>query len=160
MCLIDMHLSRKWPENLQLCWYWASLIAQVVKNLPAMQETLVWFLGWGAPEGSGNPLQYSCLENPVDRGPCQATVHEVTRVRHNLVNKPPPSPFSLPYTHFPSFFHPSNHHGGSTNKPQDLKYSKMNQIWYLTSKGRNSVWGNPFVKPIIMKWLTGNNRRM
>ena len=102
-------------------------------------------------EGNVNPLQYSCLENPMDRGAWRATVHEVTRVRHNLANKPPPSPFSLPYTHFPSFFHPSNHHGGSTNKPQDLKYSKMNQIWYLTSKGRNSVWGNPFVKPIIMK---------
>ena len=28
---------------------WASLIAQLVKNLPAMQETLVWFLGWEDP---------------------------------------------------------------------------------------------------------------
>ena len=44
-----MHLSRKWPENLQLCWYWASLIAQLVKNLPAMQETWVRFLGWEDP---------------------------------------------------------------------------------------------------------------
>ena len=41
-------------------------------------------------EGSGNPLQYFCLENPMDRGAWQATVHEVTRVRHNLVTKPPP----------------------------------------------------------------------
>ena len=40
-------------------------IAQLVKNLPAMQETGVRFLGWEAPgEGTGNPLQYSCLENP------------------------------------------------------------------------------------------------
>ena len=31
-------------------------------------------------EGNGNPLQYSCLENPMDRGAWQATVHEVTRV--------------------------------------------------------------------------------
>ena len=30
-------------------------------------------------EGNGNPLQYSCLENPTDRGACQATVHGVTR---------------------------------------------------------------------------------
>ena len=31
----------------------------------------------------GNPLQYSCLENPMDRGPWQATVYGITRVRHN-----------------------------------------------------------------------------
>ena len=35
-------------------------------------------------------LQYSCLENPMDRGACQATVHGVTRVGHNLATKPPP----------------------------------------------------------------------
>ena len=29
-------------------------------------------------EGNGNPLQYSCLENPMDRGTCQATVYGVT----------------------------------------------------------------------------------
>ena len=37
-------------------------------------------------EGNGNPLQYSCLENPVDRGAWQATVHGVTRVGHDLVH--------------------------------------------------------------------------
>ena len=35
-------------------------------------------------EGNGNPLQYSCLENPMDRGAWQATVHGVARVRHDL----------------------------------------------------------------------------
>ena len=40
--------------------------------------------------GNGNPLQYSCLENPMDRGACQATVHGVARVGHNLATKPPP----------------------------------------------------------------------
>ena len=39
-------------------------------------------------EGNGNPLQYSCLENPMDRGAWWATVHGVTRVRHNLATKP------------------------------------------------------------------------
>ena len=34
--------------------------------------------------GNGNPLQYSCLENPMDRGAWRATVHGVTRVRHAL----------------------------------------------------------------------------
>ena len=41
-------------------------------------------------EGNGNPLQYSCLENPMDRGAWQATVHGVSRVEHNLATKPPP----------------------------------------------------------------------
>ena len=43
-------------------------------------------------EGNGKPLQYSCLENPMDAGVWRATVHEVTRVRHDLVTKPPPPP--------------------------------------------------------------------
>ena len=37
--------------------------------------------GWGrsSGEGNGNPLQYSCVENPVDRGAWWATVHEVSK---------------------------------------------------------------------------------
>ena len=44
----------------------ASLVAQLVKNPPAMQETWVQSLGWEDPPGGGhdNALQYSCLENP------------------------------------------------------------------------------------------------
>ena len=41
-------------------------------------------------EGNSNPLQYSCLENPTDRGAWQATVHGIARVRHDLATKPPP----------------------------------------------------------------------
>ena len=51
----------------------------MVKNLPIkqeMQETWVQYLGG---EGNGNPLQYSCLENPVDRGAWWATVHRVAK---------------------------------------------------------------------------------
>ena len=43
-------------------------------------------------EGNGNPLQYSCLENPMDRGTWRAIVHGVSRVGHNLATKPPPPP--------------------------------------------------------------------
>ena len=42
-----------------------------------------------SPKAGKRLLQYSCLENPMDRGDWQATVHEVARVRHNLVTKPP-----------------------------------------------------------------------
>ena len=68
----------------------ASLVAQLVKNLPAMWETRVWFLGWEDPWGRKcNPLQYSCLENPMDREAWQATVHGVARVVHDLVTTSP-----------------------------------------------------------------------
>ena len=51
----------------------------MVKNLPAMQETWDRSLGQEDPpgRGNGNPLHYSYLENPVDRGAWQATVHGV-----------------------------------------------------------------------------------
>ena len=74
-----------------LQYSWASLVAQTVKNLPAMWEAWVQSLGWEDPlekgkatpvfwpgefhglyspceEGNGTPLQYSCLENPMDGG--------------------------------------------------------------------------------------------
>ena len=41
-------------------------------------------------EGNGNPLQYSCLENSMDRGTWRTTVYGVARVRYDLVTKPPP----------------------------------------------------------------------
>ena len=55
----------------------------VVKNLPANagDAGLVPGLGRCPGEGHGNPLQYSCLENPLDRGNWWATVHEITKSR-------------------------------------------------------------------------------
>ena len=46
------------------------IVAQMVKNPPGMQETWAQFLGQENPSGdrNGNPLQYSCLENPMDKG--------------------------------------------------------------------------------------------
>ena len=54
-----------------------------------MQQTQVQLLGQEDPLEKGrhgNPLQYSCLENTVDRGACLAAVHGGRRVRHNLSN--------------------------------------------------------------------------
>ena len=61
----------------------ASLVAQLVKNLPAVQETWIQSLGFPG-EGNDNPLQYSCLENSMDRGAWQATDHGVTKSRTRL----------------------------------------------------------------------------
>ena len=57
----------------------ASLLAQRVKNLSAMQEIPGSRRSPG--EGNGNPFQYSCLENSMDRGAWWATVHGVTKSR-------------------------------------------------------------------------------
>ena len=56
------------------------LVAQTVKNLPAMQKTWVRSLGWEDPleEGMATTLQ-SCLENSMNTGARQATVHGVTK---------------------------------------------------------------------------------
>ena len=55
---------------------WASLVAQRLKCLPGMQETRVQ-----SGEGNGNPLQYSCLENPMEGGARWAAVYGVAQSR-------------------------------------------------------------------------------
>ena len=56
-----------------------------VKNLPAKKERQVQTLGRkDLGEGNGNPLQYSCLENPMDRGTWWAIVHGVTKSQTQL----------------------------------------------------------------------------
>ena len=59
---------------------WASQMAVVVKNLQETWDTgLIPESGRSPGEGHGNPLQYSCLENPMDRGAWWATVHSVAK---------------------------------------------------------------------------------
>ena len=52
-----------------------------VKNPPATAGDVSSIPGSGRSpgEGNGNPLQYSCLGNPMDRGAWRTTVHEVTK---------------------------------------------------------------------------------
>ena len=57
--------------------FWASLVTQVVKNTASMGS--IPGLGRFPRDGNGNPLQCSCLENSMDRGAWQATVHGVTK---------------------------------------------------------------------------------
>ena len=49
----------------------STCIAGDVNLIPGLERSLV--------EGNGNPVQYSCLGNLMDRGVCQATVHEVVK---------------------------------------------------------------------------------
>ena len=68
--------------------WWFSQVALVVKNLPTKAREVrdvgsVPGSGRSPGGGHGNPLQYSCLENPMDRGAWRATVTGSQRVRHN-----------------------------------------------------------------------------
>ena len=67
--IIELDSSRGFPGG------------SAVKNLPAnaVDSGLIPGLGRSPGDGSGNPLQYSCLENPMDRDAWWATVHGVTK---------------------------------------------------------------------------------
>ena len=86
----NMQVQRPWGryELYMLLKNRGNLVAQLVKNLPAMQETWVRSLGWEDPLGKGHPLQYSDLENSVD-----CIVHGVAKsqtrlsIWHVLVNR-------------------------------------------------------------------------
>ena len=67
----------------------ASSIAQLIKNLDCNAGDLGSIPGLGRSPGggNGNPLRYSCLENPVDRGAWQATVYGGARVRHDWAQR-------------------------------------------------------------------------
>ena len=70
------------PDFRWILYHWASPVAQLVKNLPANVEdtrdtSTIPGSGRSSGEGNDNPLQYSCLENSMDRGTWR--VHGVAR---------------------------------------------------------------------------------
>ena len=70
------------PPGEQIGYPWASLMVQLVKNLPAMRKTWVQFLAWEDPLEKGTasyPLQQSCLENSMD-----CIVHGVSKSQTGL----------------------------------------------------------------------------
>ena len=89
---MDSWVERSTSEGIgyPLQYSWASLVAQMVKNPPAMRES--WLGSIPVLErfpggGRGNPLQHSCLENPVVRGAWRATVQRDVKSRTRLSDK-------------------------------------------------------------------------
>ena len=78
-----VHGVAKSQTRLRDLTYWeagASLIVQTVKNLLASGRLRSDRLSGRSPgEGNGSPLQYFCLENPMDRGAWQAAVLGVSK---------------------------------------------------------------------------------
>ena len=74
----------------QTQWLTAFQVAFMVKNPPANAGNVIRDVGWipgsgrSPGEGHGNPLQYSCLENPNDGGAWRAIVHRVTKIQTPL----------------------------------------------------------------------------
>ena len=63
------------------------MVAQTVESAcSAGDPGLIPGSGRSSGEGNGNPLQYSCLENPMDGGAWEATVHGVTKNQTELSN--------------------------------------------------------------------------
>ena len=80
------------PKSVVLCWAFQVTLAFCLTLVRLSGEEsacnagdlgLIPGLGRCPGEGNGNPLQYSCQDNPMDRGAWQATVHGVIRVRPN-----------------------------------------------------------------------------
>ena len=114
----SIFLSFSWAMKRPLCWdaccllsgqysFRAFLVFLTVKNLPAKQDSILGLiprLGRSPGEARGNPLQYSCLENPMDRGAWQATAHGVSKswtqlsTKHNILSHI--SPFNELFHHF------------------------------------------------------------
>ena len=80
-----------------------SLVAQKIKASAHNAGDLgsIPGLGRSPGEGNGNPLQYSCLENPMDRGAWRTTVHRVAKSRTQL------NDFTFTFTYL------IKHHGGT-----------------------------------------------
>ena len=89
-----------------------SCLRQEMSSIPGLRRS--------PGEGNGNPLQYSCLGNPMDRGTWRATVHGVPRVRRDSLMKSP-----LPHT--------QTHTEGSClmGTPTD---TAAHQVWPLQSQ--------------------------
>ena len=77
----DVSTAALWSNKEWHLMYMGFPGGSVVGNPPAMQGEmgLIPVSGRSPGEGNGNPLQYSCLDNPMDRGNWQATIHGVTK---------------------------------------------------------------------------------
>ena len=78
--------SPREENDYPLQYFGASLVAQMVKNLPTMWETWVQSLGWEDPLEEGMATHSSILawRIPMDRGAWQATLHGVTKNQTRL----------------------------------------------------------------------------
>ena len=97
---------------------------------------LIPVLGRSPTEGNANPFQYSCLENSMDRGAWQATVHGIARVGHNLTSKPPPHTYihTYAYIQIHTYLHIS------TYIKCDIKTVLPHSFIYILLEAKPRLW--------------------
>ena len=151
----------------------------MVKNLPVNPETRVRSLGGRcAGEGNVNPLQYSCLENSMDRGAWRAAVHGVAKSQTGLsdlyilslpineyLDLPPPSPApppgklfwpSHPFHSFLTSMCPTFWFNTRSVALGFLGYCSYEIMGFPDDSGPKSVrlqWGRPSFDPWVRKIL-------
>ena len=84
-------------------------------------------LGRSPGEGNGNPVQYSCLENPMDRGAWRATVHGVTKSRTQLT-------LSLSLTHTYTHTHTEERVGEGLFGSLGLENNELMYMEWINNK--------------------------
>ena len=89
-------------------------------------------LGRSSGEGNGNPLEYSCLENPMDRGGWWATVHGVARVRCDVATTAPPPPLLICI----------------------LAQSDQSKVWEKSLSLSLSLTSSPVCQALLCQWST------
>ena len=97
------HARRDFPHKFRICWeinglpWWLRWLSICLQCRRPRFNTIP---GLGRPpgEGNGNPLQYSCLQNPMDGGAWEATIHGVAKSRTQLSD----------FTFFSFFLYPSS----------------------------------------------------
>ena len=107
-----------------------------VSSIPELETSFV--------EWNGNPLQYSCLENPLDRGIWQATVHGVAKSRTRLSTRA--------HTWGPQrFFYWKN-----SSSPLTLPLVCLTEKWHLFLRRAAISWFHTMQTDLLGRFLAGN----
>ena len=113
-----------------LQYSWVSLVAQLVKNPPVMQETWVQSLGWEDALEKGKATHSSILENSMDRGSWQGTVHGVAKSQTQLRD------LHTHHFHFYTWNHERSQRKGWTHLTSENMYNFV----YQTKYQNHTIW--------------------
>ena len=133
---------------------WMSRIVLVVKNPPANAGDVkdvgsISGLGRSPGGGSGNPLQYSCLENPMARGAWWATVHMVEKNQTKLKQLSTQIYKASSHLRRTSVVLSEEcvplarkHNSGeyTIKKPHGICRGRRERVWYLSAKNSSILW--------------------